>query len=124
MATYEYHCATCGKDFEATQSMKDDAFTLCPASVCPGTHPGEGVVQRRISGGGGVIYKGDGFYLTDYVRKGGDAKGTNAAPAAAPAASPNAPASTPSAPASTPSAPAATPAAPVASSTPSSSTTS
>jgi len=71
MATYDYQCTTCGKRFEWVQSMKDDALTTCPESVCEHDPTGKGAVQRVISAGGGVIYKGGGFYLTDYVKKSG-----------------------------------------------------
>lgn len=74
MPTYDYLCTTCGKQFEFVQSMKDDALTTCLESVCESEQRGKGVVERLISGGGGVIYKGEGFYLTDYVRKGGAEK--------------------------------------------------
>jgi predicted nucleic acid-binding Zn ribbon protein len=51
--------------------MKDAPLTTCPLDVCTQADPGHGVVERRISGGGGVLYKGGGFYLTDYVKKSG-----------------------------------------------------
>jgi putative FmdB family regulatory protein len=70
MPTYEYRCNTCGAQFEIQQSMKDDALTTCPPGLCSGPEPGRGQVERRISGGG-IIYKGDGFYYTDYVKKSG-----------------------------------------------------
>lgn len=70
MPTYEYRCTTCGAQFEVQQSMKDSAFSTCPAELCPGSAPGKGLVERLISGGG-IIYKGDGFYYTDYVKKSG-----------------------------------------------------
>ena len=62
MPTYEYHCEGCGYEFERFQKMKDD-----PVSVCP--ECGESKVVRRISSGGGILFKGPGFYATDY-RKG------------------------------------------------------
>ncbi|MBU3679291.1 MAG: zinc ribbon domain-containing protein [Candidatus Kapabacteria bacterium] len=70
MPTYEYRCTTCGATFELQQSMKDNALTVCPPELCSGTSPGAGTVERLISGGG-IIYKGDGFYYTDYVKKSG-----------------------------------------------------
>ncbi|MCU0330877.1 MAG: hypothetical protein MUC47_07855 [Candidatus Kapabacteria bacterium] len=69
MPTYDYACITCGARFDVVQSMKDDALTRCPAELCTGGRPGDGHIERRISAGAGVIYKGDGFYLTDYSRK-------------------------------------------------------
>ena len=61
MATYTYKCEKCG-EFEATQSMKEDAYTVCPK--CGGRD-----IKRLISGGTGAIFKGSGFYETDYKKK-------------------------------------------------------
>ena len=71
MPTYDYQCTTCGKRFEWMQSMKDDPLSMCPEEVCDHDPKGKGAVERLISAGGGVIYKGGGFYLTDYVKKSG-----------------------------------------------------
>ncbi len=60
MPTYEYECQGCGKPFEAVQSMKDPHLTECPEEGCPGP------VKRKISLGSGFIFKGSGFYITDY----------------------------------------------------------
>ena len=60
MPTYEYKCADYGYTFEKFQSMKDKLVRKCPA--CGGK------VQRLIGGGAGVIFKGSGFYATDYAR--------------------------------------------------------
>lgn len=60
MPTYEYECQGCGKPFEAVQSMKDPHLTECPEAGC------EGPVKRKISLGSGFIFKGSGFYITDY----------------------------------------------------------
>jgi putative FmdB family regulatory protein len=57
MPTYEYECKSCGHVFEAFQSMKDEPLTVCPEC-------GK-AVRRRINGGTGVIFKGNGFYITD-----------------------------------------------------------
>jgi putative FmdB family regulatory protein len=97
MPTYEYACESCGV-VEALQSMRDKPLTECPACHKPG-------VTRLISGGGGVIFKGDGFWETDYNRSADYKKKAKApeaatgapAPQAAPAAQP-APAATTSAP--------------------------
>ncbi len=61
MPTYEYKCQQCGHQFEAFQKISDDPLTECPK--CGGE------VVRLISGGTGLIFKGSGFYLTDYARK-------------------------------------------------------
>lgn len=77
MPTYEYACPTCGI-VEAFQSIKEPALTKCPSCK-------KAKVQRMISGGGGVIFKGSGFWETDYNRSGDYAKKKKAdiAPAAA-----------------------------------------
>jgi putative FmdB family regulatory protein len=70
MPTYEYHCSKCGKDFEVFQSMKDDAFKTCPEAQCQMTPWGHGDVKRLIGTGAGLIFKGSGFYITDYRSEG------------------------------------------------------
>ena len=60
MPTYEYKCTNCGHTFEAFQSIKDKPLSRCPK--CKGS------VRRVINGGMGVIFKGSGFYTTDYKR--------------------------------------------------------
>ena len=70
MPTYEYTCAKCGHDFEYFQSMKDVALARCPETACPREPWGEGEVRRRISSGAGLIFKGSGFYITDYRSEG------------------------------------------------------
>lgn len=62
MPTYEYICDNCGKQFEVFQSIKADALKKCEAC-------GKDTLRRLISGGGGLIFKGTGFYLTDYKNK-------------------------------------------------------
>lgn len=72
MPTYDYHCETCGQDFEYFQSMTSPKLTTCPENICAAPiAKGEGMVIRKISGGAGLVFNGDGFYLTDYVHKGG-----------------------------------------------------
>jgi putative FmdB family regulatory protein len=66
MPTYEYICSKCGHAFEKVQSIKAGALTVCPRDVCPRKPWGKGKVQRRIGLGGGLIFKGSGFYATDY----------------------------------------------------------
>lgn len=65
MPTYDYECDACGHQFEAFQSMRDNALTVCPEC-------NETALRRLITGGTGVIFKGSGFYVND-------SKGTNAA---------------------------------------------
>ncbi len=58
MPTYEYQCRDCGEKFDEFQRITDPPLTKCP--VCGGA------IDRLISGGSGVLFKGSGFYLTDY----------------------------------------------------------
>jgi len=58
MPTYEYKCLDCGDKFEVFQSMKDDALEEC--EKCHGR------LKRLIGTGAGIIFKGSGFYATDY----------------------------------------------------------
>lgn len=60
MPTYEYKCNKCEHLFEAFQSMKDRPLKKCPE--CGGE------ARRVISGDAGVIFKGTGFYQTDYKK--------------------------------------------------------
>jgi putative FmdB family regulatory protein len=66
MPTYEYSCEKCKKDFEVFQSMKDDAFKTCPKEACRMKTWGKGKVKRQLGSGAGLIFKGSGFYITDY----------------------------------------------------------
>jgi putative FmdB family regulatory protein len=66
MPTYEYVCEKCGQHFEKFQSMSAKPLTICPEDVCQMKRWGKGKVARAISGGAGVIFKGSGFYITDY----------------------------------------------------------
>ncbi len=65
MPTYEYECKKCGHQFETVQSIKDDRLKKCPKSECP-DGSGKGKVERLIGAGGGLLFKGSGFYITDY----------------------------------------------------------
>ena len=66
MPTYEYECTKCKKGFEIFQSMKDDALTTCPKELCRQKTWGRGKVCRKLGTGAGLIFKGSGFYITDY----------------------------------------------------------
>ncbi|MGE9296960.1 MAG: FmdB family zinc ribbon protein [Puniceicoccales bacterium] len=68
MPTYDYHCAACDTDFEFFQSMRDDPLDQCPHCSK------KGKVKRMISSGAGIIFKGSGFYETDYKRSGSGAE--------------------------------------------------
>lgn len=88
MPTYAYHCAKCGHEFEKFQSMKDDALATCPKDLCSQQRWGRGKVKRQLGAGAGMIFKGSGFYITDYRSEGykAAAKKDSPAPASAPAA--------------------------------------
>lgn len=58
MPTYEYECAACGHRFEAFQRISDRPLRACPEC--------RGKVRRLIGTGAGVLFKGSGFYATDY----------------------------------------------------------
>lgn len=66
MPTYEYHCEKCGHDFDAVQSMRDNAYLECPKELCRQKKWGHGKVKRLLGTGAGLIFKGSGFYITDY----------------------------------------------------------
>ena len=63
MPTYEYECDACGHGFEALQSMTEAKLKKCPKC-------GKLKLQRLIGAGSGMIFKGSGFYQTDYKNKG------------------------------------------------------
>jgi putative FmdB family regulatory protein len=91
MPTYEYVCPKCHHAFEAFQSMNDAPLKQCPKCKKKG-------LKRLIGGGAGLIFKGTGFYITDYKKKASPPKseGESAKPAAAkPAANPTAKTATP-----------------------------
>lgn len=68
MPTYEYACQKCGHTLELFQSMHDAPLKKCPKCKKLG-------LKRLIGGGAGLIFKGSGFYITDYKKKGGASGG-------------------------------------------------
>jgi putative FmdB family regulatory protein len=58
MPTYEYECEKCGHRFDVFQSMTEPHRKRCPKC--------RGKVRRLVSGGAGIVFKGTGFYATDY----------------------------------------------------------
>ena len=66
MPTYEYVCAKCGHQFEKNQPISEKPLTICPQDMCGQKRWGKGRVIRGIGGGSGLIFKGSGFYITDY----------------------------------------------------------
>ncbi len=61
MPTYEYECLSCGTNFDAFQKMSETPLDKCVQC--------QGSVRRVVSGGSGLIFKGSGFYITDYGDK-------------------------------------------------------
>lgn len=59
MPTYDYRCDGCAHEFEMFQSIKDDPIKKCPQC-------GKRRLRRLIGPGGAIMFKGSGFYLTDY----------------------------------------------------------
>jgi putative FmdB family regulatory protein len=62
MPTYSYRCRRCGNEFEKFQKMNEPPRARCPKC--------RGAAERLISGGGGLLFKGGGFYITDYRSEG------------------------------------------------------
>ena len=59
MPTYDYRCNACGHTFELFQSMTEREKRKCPSCA-------KNALERLIGGGAGLIFKGSGYYLTDY----------------------------------------------------------
>lgn len=70
MPTYEYVCAKCGHEFESVQTMSAKPLAKCTEDLCAQKKWGRGAVKRKIGGGAGLIFKGSGFYITDYRSEG------------------------------------------------------
>ena len=81
MPTYEYACQKCGHEFEQFQSMRDEPLKKCPKCK-------KQSLKRLVGGGAGLIFKGTGFYITDYKKKSGTPEAAPSKPSApaAPAA--------------------------------------
>ncbi len=72
MPTYEYQCSKCGHTFDHFQNMSDKRLSKCPKC--------KGKLKRMLGAGSGIIFKGSGFYQTDY-KKSGTPSVTSEAPA-------------------------------------------
>ena len=103
MPHYDYVCETCEKQFEIFQSMNDKRLTKCPEKGC------KGKVRRLIGTGAGLVFKGSGFYITDYRSENYKAGAKQDGAAAAASTAAPAEASSPAASASPAPAPAVTP---------------
>jgi len=62
MPTYDYRCPSCGTEFEKFQKMSDPPVAPCPSCGAD--------AERRLSAGAGLLFKGSGFYITDYRGEG------------------------------------------------------
>ena len=78
MPTYEYECKKCGKVFNVFQKMNDTHLSICTDKACKGT------VRRLIGTGAGFIFKGPGFYATDYRSEGYKKKEKEETPSGSP----------------------------------------
>ena len=84
MPTYDYKCPKCGTEFQEIQKITAKAGAKCPKCGAK--------AERQLSGGAGLVFKGSGFYLTDYGRAGqskksdSDGSGASEKPADKPAA--------------------------------------
>jgi putative FmdB family regulatory protein len=61
MPTYDYRCSHCGHEFEEFQAMSAEPLKVCPKCS-------RETLKRALSGGAGMIFRGEGFYLTDYKK--------------------------------------------------------
>jgi putative FmdB family regulatory protein len=75
MPTYEYKCLDCGHKFDRFQSIKDEPVKDC--EKCGKT------VKRLIGSGGGIIFKGNGFYVNDYRKAASKNSACSSCPASA-----------------------------------------
>ncbi len=62
MPTYQYRCLKCKNEFEIKQKMTEEPLQKCPEC--------RGKIKRLVSAGAGIIFKGSGFYSTDYRSEG------------------------------------------------------
>ena len=62
MPTYSYRCPKCGHQYDRFQKINDSSRAKCPECHALG--------ERQITGGAGIVFKGSGFYVTDYKRAG------------------------------------------------------
>ncbi len=87
MPTYEYECKACNHHFNAFQSMKDEPLKTCPKCK-------KDKLKRLLGAGAGLIFKGSGFYCTDYRSPSYDsaAKADSSSSSAPASASPTSPA--------------------------------
>jgi putative FmdB family regulatory protein len=66
MPTYEYVCSKCDHQFDVFQAITEKPLTVCPKDKCGMKRWGKGKIKRGIVSGAGILFKGSGFYTTDY----------------------------------------------------------
>ena len=66
MPTYEYVCSKCKHQFDVFQAITEKPLTVCPKDKCGMKRWGKGKIKRGIVTGAGILFKGSGFYATDY----------------------------------------------------------
>ena len=66
MPTYEYVCKKCKAHLDIFHSMQDADLKICPKEKCPKKAWGKGAIVKQMGTGAGFIFKGSGFYITDY----------------------------------------------------------
>jgi putative FmdB family regulatory protein len=66
MPTYEYVCSKCKHQFDIFQAITEPALAVCPKDKCGMKRWGKGKIKRSIVTGAGLLFKGSGFYVTDY----------------------------------------------------------
>ena len=70
MPTYEYACEKCGHEFEVLHPMSAPVLQICSKDLCARKKWGRGKVKKKIGAGAGLLFKGSGFYITDYRSEG------------------------------------------------------
>jgi len=88
MPTYDYVCDGCNHEFEAFESIKADSQRICPECTEP-------KLRRKIGAGAAILFKGSGFYQTDYRSESYKKRAAADQPASKPAAESSSPASPP-----------------------------
>jgi len=66
MPTYEYVCSKCKHQFDVVQAITEKPLAVCPKDKCGLKRWGKGKIKRGIVPGAGILFKGSGFYATDY----------------------------------------------------------
>jgi len=87
MPTYEYICSKCKHQFDVFQAITERPLTVCPKDKCGMKRWGKGKIKRGIVTGAGILFKGGGFYATDYRSESYKEAAKKESPPAAPSTS-------------------------------------